>query len=331
MTNMCMKHGGGARCTYPECQTGAVGSTNLCIAHGGGRRCAYSECQNGAVGSTDLCRAHGGGNRCGHPDCKKSALGTTERCMAHGGGRRCTYPECNKGADGKTNLCVEHGGGKRCTHQDCQKKAQGSTTLCIAHGGGRRCTHPECHKSAQGNTTLCIEHGGGLRCPHCITWPDSRGGRREYDGYCVTCFKHLFPEDPRSRVIYAHTKEIRVRNAINEQFEGFIHDKPLYTGHCDCTMRRRIDHRKLIGATLLCIETDEFAHRKYDPKDEEIRYDDLFMVHSGKWIFIRFNPDGKGVDMEDKLTRLMEEIHIQMERIENEENTELVDIIKLFY
>jgi hypothetical protein len=178
---------------------------------------------------------------------------------------------------------------------------------------------------------MCIAHGGGPRCPHCITWPDSRSGRSEYDGFCVTCFKHLFPEDPRSKVMYAHTKEIRVRNAINEHFEGFIHDRPLYTGHCDCTMRRRIDHRKLIGATLLCVETDEFAHRKYDPKDEEIRYDDLFMVHSGKWIFIRFNPDGKGVDMEDKLTRLMDEIQIQMERIENEENTELVEIMKLFY
>lgn len=124
---------------------------------------------------------------------------------------------------------------------------------------------------------------------------------------------------------------MRVRNAINEQFEGFIHDKPLYTGHCDCTMRRRIDHRKLIGATLLCIETDEFAHRGDDQKDEEIRYDDLYMVHSGKWIFIRFNPDGKGVDIEDKLTRLMEEIQIQMERIENENNTEPLEVIKLFY
>jgi len=203
--------------------------------------------------------------------------------------------------------------------------------MCIAHGGGIRCTHLGCQKGAQGNTTLCIEHGGGERCPNCVSWPDSRGGRRGYDGYCATCFKHIFPEDPRSKVVYAHTKEICVRNAINEQFEGFIHDKPLYTGHCDCTMRRRIDHRKLIGATLLCVETDEFGHKKYDPKDEEIRYDDLFMVHSGKWIFIRFNPDGKGVDTEDKLARLMEEIQIQMERIENEENNELVDIIKLFY
>jgi hypothetical protein len=96
-------------------------------------------------------------------------------------------------------------------------------------------------------------------------------------------------------------------------------------------MRRRIDHRKLIGATLLCVETDEFAHRGYDEKDEEIRYDDLYMVHSGKWVFIRFNPDARGVDMEDKLIRLMTEIHTQIERIEREENDGLVEIIKLFY
>ena len=96
-------------------------------------------------------------------------------------------------------------------------------------------------------------------------------------------------------------------------------------------MRRRIDHRKLIGATLLCVETDEFAHRSYDAKDEEIRYDDLYMVHSGKWVFIRFNPDGKGVDMDDKLARLIEEIDIQINRIDNEDNTELLEIVKLFY
>ena len=82
---------------------------------------------------------------------------------------------------------------------------------------------------------------------------------------------------------------------------------------------------------MLAIETDEHQHRGYDPEEEEMRYNDIYMGFSGKWIFIRFNPDGKGVDIEDKLTRLMDEIQIQMERIENEENTELVDIIKLFY
>jgi hypothetical protein len=55
------------------------------------------------------------------------------------------------------------------------------------------------------------------------------------------------------------------------------------------------------------------------------------MIHSGKWVFIRFNPDGKGVDMVDKLVRLMEEIQVQIDRIENDENNELLEIIKLYY
>jgi hypothetical protein len=35
--------------------------------------------------------------------------------------------------------------------------------------------------------------------------------------------------------------------------------------------------------------------------------------------------------MDDKLSRLLEEIHTQIKRIENEENTELLEIVKLFY
>lgn len=112
-----------------------------------------------------------------------------------------------------------------------------------------------------------------------------------------------------------------------------MHDKPIYTANCDCTHRRRIDHRKLINGTILAIETDEFGHRGYDKHDEEIRYDDLFMIHSGKWIFIRFNPDDNVVksDMEDKLDKLRTTMEKQIERIENEQNDDLVEIIMLFY
>ena len=123
-----------------------------------------------------------------------------------------------------------------------------------------------------------------------------------------------------------------VRNLINEKFDGFSHDRPLYTHHCDCTHRRRIDHRKLIGNTILAIETDEFAHRSYNENDEDIRYDDVYMIHSGKWIFIRFNPDSNRskVDIEDKLEKLIETMNECIDRIENDENTELVEIIKLY-
>ena len=150
----------------------------------------------------------------------------------------------------------------------------------------------------------------------------------------------MFPDDPRSKVIYSHTKEIRVRNAIseyseiNKEFEGFIHDISLYTGNCDCTHKRRVDLRKLFGNTILAVETDEFCHRGYDKYDEEIRYDDLYMIHSGKWIFIRFNPDSTRndkTDIEDRITQLLEEIEKQIERIKNDENEELVEIVKMFY
>jgi len=268
---------------------------------------------------------------CNEFNCYKGARSGYDKCKTHGGGKRCIISDCKKSARDKYDKCKTHGGGLRCIISDCKKSARDKYDKCVEHGGGKICNEHNCRKSTQGKSDKCNAHGGGIRCPNCITWPDSRGSSNKYDGYCATCFKYLFPNDKRSKVIYSHTKEIRVRNAINNIFDGFIHDKPLYTGNCDCTHRRRIDHRKLIGNTILAIETDENAHNNYNSKDEEIRYDDLFMIHSGKWIFIRFNPDGKNIDMEDKLNKLIETIQEQIDRIENEENNELVEIIKLYY
>jgi hypothetical protein len=120
---------------------------------------------------------------------------------------------------------------------------------------------------------------------------------------------------------------------------GFQHEKPLWSGNCECVNRRRIDHRILIGNTMLCIETDENQHKTYNATDAEIRYDDLYMLHSGKFIFIRFNPDkykntnGKTVNpmLYTRLPILKDEIERQMQRINNEENTDLLEIIKLYY
>ena len=269
---------------------------------------------------------------CVEPDCKSSAAGKTDKCISHGGGARCVEPDCKSSARGKTNKCKAHGGGPRCVEPDCKASAVGKTNKCVAHGGGPRCVEPDCKSSAQGKTDKCVAHGGGARCPNCIHWIDSRCGSSAYDGYCATCFKQIFPDDTRSKVIYRHTKEIMVRNIINKNFDGFIHDTQLYTGNCDCTHRRRIDHRKLIGNTILAIETDEFGHRGYDEKDEEIRYDDIYMMHSGKWIFIRFNPDTNvsKTDIQDKLNKLIETINYCILRIEKEENIELLEIIKLY-
>ena len=56
------------------------------------------------------------------------------------------------------------------------------------------------------------------------------------------------------------------------------------------------------------------------------------MIHSGKWIFIRFNPDTNisKIDIDNKLDKLIEIMKECIYRIERNENTELVEIIKLY-
>lgn len=164
-------------------------------------------------------------------------------------------------------------------------------------------------------------------------------GSMKYGYYCSFCFQHLFPNDPRASNIRKKTKEIYVSKFLNDNFEGFTHDIPLWSGNCDCSHRRRIDHRKLIGNTLLCIETDENQHKSYGKVDEEIRYDDLYMIHGGKFVFIRFNPDKfvnsngtkKDACMKHRMKDLKNEIYTQIERITNDENKELLEVYYMFY
>ena len=171
------------------------------------------------------------------------------------------------------------------------------------------------------------------------TCPLKQRGSPKYKNYCSACFAHNFPLDPLTLQKRSKTKEIAVRDFINSKYEGFQHDKVLWTGNCDCSIRRRIDHRKLIGNTLLVIETDENQHKSYNKMDEEIRYDDLFMAYSGKWIYLRLNVDSfvnsngisKNPLITDRFNTLEKEINKQIKRIEKEKNKELLEIIYLYY
>jgi hypothetical protein len=318
-------------CNISGCTFGTFSMTNKCFKHISDNRCNEPSCTSGALGISKKCFKHGGGQKCSEIGCTSAGLGIEKKCIKHGGGKRCIALNCN--ASARDSHCKKHGGGKRCNVLDCKTSAQGMSGRCIKHGGGSRCSAQGCTRGAY-DTAIgkCVSHGGGPRCPNCITWLDSRAGTAKYDGYCATCFKRTFPDDERSHTIYSQSKEMMVRNIINENFKGFIHNTPIYTGNCDCTHRRRIDHRKMFNDTILAVETDEFGHRGYDKHDEEIRYDDLYMIHSGKWIFIRFNPDDNvsKIDIVDKLNVLIETIDKCISRIETGENTELVEIIKLF-
>lgn len=196
-------------------------------------------------------------------------------------------------------------------------------------------TKPICCSTCKTATMVDVRHkrckGQSKMCP--------QAGNPKYRGYCAFCFGNMFPTDPLTFKIRTKTKENTVRDFINTKFEGFVHDKPLYTAHCDCTVRRRVDHRRLIGNTMLAIETDENAHKSYDKMDEETRYHDLMMGFTGKWIYIRFNPDkyktksGKTLNppLLTRLEKLGTVIENQINKIRKGENTELVERYYLFY
>ena len=90
---------------------------------------------------------------------------------------------------------------------------------------------------------------------------------------------------------------------------------------------------------MLCIEVDEEQHKKYIKQDENNRYDDLFMDFSGKYIFIRYNPDKfkdqfnnyKNPHFETRMEALKSEIDKHISKINNDENNNLIEIHHLFY
>ena len=97
----------------------------------------------------------------------------------------------------------------------------------------------------------------------------------------------IFPKDLRTADIRKKTKELKVVGHISSKYDDFYHDKPLFVGGCDCTQRRRID---FIDNTF-CIEIDENQHKFIIRKT---RFDTtIYMGFSGKFIFIRYNPDPK--------------------------------------
>jgi hypothetical protein len=254
-------------------------------------------------------------------------------CSKHGGGYFCTYESCNQLCNKHLLLlCNNH-----CTCNKCTKVSKVSTLSKPPKPPTIRnkCSIPNCTNTTVSPTGKCTHHN--KYCPNCIEWIDARYGNKKYDGYCSTCFKHCFPNDSRASKIRSSRYDSQVTDFINQNFQGFVHDKPIYTHNCDCSNRRRIDHYLLLGNTVLAIETDEQQHRYYT--DEEIRYNDLYMHFSGKWIFIRFNvhsfQDNKGrfrqTKFPNRLIRLKDEIQAAINRIQNDSNTEPLEIIKLFY
>ena len=235
---------------------------------------------------------------CNYENCRKRACyaltySNPDRCKKHKEHRKGQFSVCKCGKTqprfnepGETQaICCNQC--KTDTMIDVKnKKCKCGKSQPIYNEPGE--THAICCSQCKTDTMVNVKD---KRCKANSEYYCGIAGNRKYKGYCTSCFQQLFPKDPLTFQIRSKTKELAVRDFININFDGWQHDKPLFTNHCECDIRRRIDHRVLIGNSLLVVETDENQHKSYDVMDEEIRYDDLMMAYSGKWIYIRFNPD----------------------------------------
>jgi hypothetical protein len=110
----------------------------------------------------------------------------------------------------------------------------------------------------------------------------------KYEGYCLNCFIHLFPDKPNTRNY--KTKEKATTDYILEQFPDFtwIVDKMIQDG---CS-RKRPDLLLDLGYQVIIVEVDENQHESYDCSCENKRLMLLSQdVGHRPIVFIRFNPD----------------------------------------
>ena len=112
--------------------------------------------------------------------------------------------------------------------------------------------------------------------------------QEKYDGYCLFCYMHLFPDKPVSRNY--KTKEKDVVDRIKQSFPDFtwVSDKKVFDG---CS-RRRPDLLLDMGSHIIIVEIDENKHTDYDCSCENKRLMELSQdLQHRPIIFIRFNPD----------------------------------------
>jgi len=110
----------------------------------------------------------------------------------------------------------------------------------------------------------------------------------KYDGYCLFCYIHLFPNNVVSRNY--KTKEKTVVDFVLEHFPQFtwVSDKRIQDG---CS-RRRPDLLLDLGYQVIIVEIDEYQHIDYECSCENKRIMEISQdIGHRPVIFIRFNPD----------------------------------------
>ena len=236
---------------------------------------------------------------CIHPDCKKRPTFNTE------GETKSLYCFTHK-KDGMVNVRYNP-----CIYPDCKVRpvfnVVGTTSglYCAAHKLDemvdvihKRCIHPECkiiplyNYEGESPALYCSVHKKdgmiNVITPNCKSDWCSTHVKKKYDGYCLHCYMHLFPDKPVS--CNYKTKESAVVEYIKTKFPNldWISDK-IINGGCS---KRRPDMLLDLLYQIIIIEIDENQHIDYDCSCQNKRTMELSQdLGHRPIVFIRFNPD----------------------------------------
>jgi len=201
---------------------------------------------------------------------------------------------------------------KKCCYEGCNVipnyNIEGSKhgLYCVQHKKkemidvkNKKCIYPNCNTHANynvegnKNSLYCSAHKldgmvnvTGKTCNS--DWCSTIVSNEKYDGYCLFCYMHLFPDKPVSRNY--KTKEYAVVEYVKMHFPNFDWkaDK-IVNGGCS---KRRPDLLLDLGYQVIIIEVDENQHIDYDCSCENKRIMELSQdVGHRPIVFIRFNPD----------------------------------------
>ena len=354
----CKECGGSSICPHNR-------QKSICKECGGSSICIHNR-------QKSTCKECGGSGICPHnkiksqcKECEGSSIclhnKRKSQCKECGGSSICIHNRIK-------NTCKECGGSSICPHNRIKSKCKecGGSEICSHNREKRTCK--ECGGSSicphNKQKNKCKECGGSSICPHnkfksrCKECGGSSLCKSDfcetiictnkYNGYCLRCCVHLFPEIKVSRNY--KVKEFDVVSRIQEAFSNYnwIYNKRIQDG---CSGRLP-DGILDMGSHVIMLEVDEYAHKNYECICENKRIMLLSQdLGHRPIVLIRFNPDGyinqdglkikscwkmtkqgvmvifKSKEWEERINTLKEEIQYWIDN----ETEKTIEIIELFY
>lgn len=189
------------------------------------------------------------------------------------------YKESSKNSEETTNVEIQYKG----TNQQCKHGTR--KTRCKECGGGSLCKHNRQRYSC----TLC---GSAMTCKANKQTMCTTFGNKKYDGYCLRCYIHLFPDKPVTRNY--KIKEKYVTDSIQEFLKEYNNslefslDKSI--GGCSA---KRPDMFIELYTHVIVVEIDENQHKSKDYTSCDTAREVVLLndVAERPCVFLRFNPD----------------------------------------